>query len=110
MHTQTPDPVLDQATRRRFKQIAHHLSPVVLVGEQGVSDALVAETERALRDHELIKVRIAAGEREQRAELIDALAGACGAQVVQRIGKICVLFRRNPEPNPKLSNLSRFGA
>lgn len=100
---------LDQATRRRLKQIAHHLSPVVHVGEQGVSDAVAAETRRALDDHELIKVRVAVADRALRAKLVDELARACDAAVVQRIGKTCVLFRRNPEAKPKLSNLARFG-
>lgn len=99
---------LDRETRRALKQIAHHLEAVVLVGEQGVSDAVVAETDRALDDHELIKVRIHASDRHARKALAEALATACGAAVVQSIGKVTVLFRRNPEPNPKLSNLVRF--
>jgi RNA-binding protein len=109
MTDDTPDTVLDQATRRQLKRIAHHLNPVVLVGDRGISEAVVTETNRALADHELIKVRIASADRDDRNRLIDDLATACGAVVVQRIGKICVLYRRNPEPNPKLSNLSRFG-
>jgi RNA-binding protein len=82
----------------------------VLVGDQGVSDPLIAETQRALDDHELIKVRIHSGDRDARREMADALATACGAEVVQRIGKVAVLYRANPEPNPKLSNLVRFSA
>lgn len=96
--------------RRALKRIAHHLDPVVLVGEQGVTDALLAETNRALDDHELIKVRIHAGDRDARREMAQALARACRADIVQTIGKVVVLFRRNPEPNHKLSNLTRFGA
>lgn len=94
---------------KTLKRIAHHLDPVVLVGEQGVTDPVVAETRRALHDHELIKVRILVGDRDAREALIRALAAACEATVVQRIGKVAVLFRRNPEPNHRLSNLSRFG-
>ncbi|MEQ8861619.1 MAG: ribosome assembly RNA-binding protein YhbY [Pseudomonadales bacterium] len=99
---------LDRDTRRDLKRIAHHLDPVVLVGDQGISDALIAETERALGDHELIKVRIHAADRDARRALAEALAEACNAALVQTIGKITVLYRRNPEPNPKLSNLSRY--
>lgn len=99
----------DTSTRRQLRRIAHHLEPVVLVGDQGVSDAVVAETRRALDDHELIKVRVHAGDRRTRQATIRALAEACEADVVQSIGRIAVLFRRNPEPNQKLSNLSRFG-
>ncbi|MFU8813789.1 MAG: ribosome assembly RNA-binding protein YhbY [Pseudomonadales bacterium] len=99
----------DNETKRRLKRIAHHLEPVVLVGDQGVSEALVNEARRALEDHELIKVRIHGADRQQRAILADQLAEACGAAVIQSIGKVTVLFRKNPEPNPKLSNLERFG-
>jgi RNA-binding protein len=96
--------------RKRLRQIAHHLHPVVTVGEQGVTDALVAETERALTDHELIKVKVHSSDREERAEATQALAAACNATVVQTIGKIVVLYRHNPEATPRLSNLARFGA
>lgn len=99
----------DRDTRRHLKRIAHHLDPVVLVGDHGVSDALVAETQRALADHELIKVRIHAADREARRAMAQALAEACDASVIQSIGKVTVLFRKNPEPDPKLSNLVRFG-
>jgi RNA-binding protein len=95
--------------RKRLRQIAHHLDPVIIVGEHGVSDALIAETDRALTDHELIKVKIQSSDREERANAGTALAAACRAEVVQSIGKILVLFRRNPEAKPRLSNLARFG-
>jgi len=100
----------DIRDRKRLRQIAHHLDPVVTVGDQGVSDALIAETERALVDHELIKVRLHSSDREERALAAQALATVCKAEIIQSIGKILVLYRRNPEAKPRLSNLSRFGA
>jgi RNA-binding protein len=99
----------DRDTLRQLKRIAHHLDPVVLVGEQGVSEAVVAETRRALDDHELIKVRIHATDRDAREVITSKLAEACGAAVVQRIGRIAVLFRKHPHPDHRLSNLVRFG-
>ena len=101
---------LDNKTIKRLRQVAHHLDPVISVGDQGISESLIAETERALNDHELIKVKIHSEDRQDRKLLGSGLAEACRAEVIQTIGKITVLFRRNPEPNPKLSNLSRFGA
>jgi RNA-binding protein len=98
----------DNATRRRLKRIAHHLEPVVLVGDQGISDSVVAETRRALEDHELIKIRMHSGDRDDRAELAEKLAQACEATIVQRIGRVAVLFRSNPDANPRLSNLARY--
>jgi RNA-binding protein len=96
--------------RKRMRQIAHHLDPVILVGDAGVTDSVIAETTRALLDHELIKVRIAGEDRSARQAGTERLAEACGAQIVQTIGKVVVLYRRNPDAKPKLSNLSRFGA
>ena len=100
---------MDTRTRKQLRQIAHHLDPVVSVGNHGLSDSVLAEAERALRDHELIKVRIYADGREERAALGNDLALRCTAEVVQKIGKIFVLFKSNPEPDPALSNLSRYG-
>jgi RNA-binding protein len=99
---------LGNAERRRLRRIAHHLEPVVSIGDAGVSDAVIAETNRALADHELIKVKIHGDSREARGELAAALAASCGAEQVQNIGKVLVLYRANPEPDPKLSNLLRF--
>ncbi len=98
---------LDSAERKALRRIAHHLHPVVMIGDAGVSESVIAETNRALDDHELIKVKVNAMERDDRNQLIDALAGACGAAAVQRIGKIVVLYRKNPEAKPALSNLTR---
>lgn len=100
---------MDTANRKRLRQIAHHLHPVVIVGDAGVSDAVITETDRALADHELIKVKINAGDREGRATLAAALADACRAEVVQRIGKVLVLYRHNPEARESLSNVLRGG-
>ncbi|MGA0838913.1 MAG: ribosome assembly RNA-binding protein YhbY [Pseudomonadales bacterium] len=95
--------------RKRLRQIAHHLDPVILVGDAGVTDAVITETTRALLDHELIKVRVAGEDRQARLADIQRLAQACDAHIVQTIGKMVVLYRHNPDAKPKLSNLSRFG-
>ena len=100
---------MDAKTRKRLKQIAHHLDPVITVGEQGLSDNLLAEANRALADHELIKVKLQSSDRNARTELGDALASRCNAAVIQKIGKVVVLYRANPDAKPALSNLSRFG-
>lgn len=100
---------MDNKTRRKYRSIAHHLKPVVLLGEAGLSDAVIAETDRALNDHELIKIRISS-DRDERAVQQQQLEERCSAEVVQSIGRTLVLFRKNPKPNPKLSNLSRVGA
>ena len=94
--------------KKQFRQIAHHLDAVIIVGEQGVSDGVIAETERALADHELIKVKLNLVERTDRKSAAAQLADACGAALVHSIGKVIVLYRHNPKANPKLSNVLRY--
>ena len=101
-------PEMDTKTRKRLRQIAHHLDPIVSVGEHGLSDALVAEANRALADHELIKVKVQSPDRTERADISATLASRCEALVIQKIGKMVILFRANPDAKPALSNLSRF--
>ena len=99
---------LSASEKKKFRQIAHHLDAIVMIGDQGVSAGVIQETERALSDHELIKVKIAIVEREDRKAAAAALATACNAELVHTIGKVVVLFRANKKANPKLSNILRF--
>jgi len=99
---------LTSREKKSLRQIAHHLDAVVIVGDQGVSEGVLAETERALRDHELIKIRIAGDDRAARDACASSLAEACQAEIVQQIGKITVLFRANPKADPRLSNIARY--
>ena len=94
--------------KKSLRQIAHHLDAVVAVGDQGVSTGVIAETERALSDHELIKVKLAISDRELRSSTARTLADACAAEIVQSIGKVVVLYRANPDANPRLSNILRY--
>lgn len=99
---------LSTAEKKRFRRIGHELSPVILTGGQGLTEGVLAETDRALEDHELIKVRINGEDREERAAAIQLLAKQMKAQIVQIIGKIVLLYRPARKPNAKLSNLLRF--
>ncbi|MBW4934441.1 ribosome assembly RNA-binding protein YhbY [Marinobacter sp. F4206] len=98
---------LSPEQRREYRAIAHNLKPVIIVGDKGLSDGLQEELERALNDHELIKVKVANQDRDARQEAVNALCEASGAELVQSIGKIAVILRRAKKPNPKLSNLLR---
>ena len=90
-------PALTPARRSELRAQAHGLSPVVMIGDKGLTDAIVAETDRALTAHELIKVKAASDDREARAAWMTELCERLGAQPVQSIGKILVLWRENPE-------------
>lgn len=94
--------------RKQFRQIGHALQPVVMIGGQGLTDNVIEETLRALNDHELIKVKIAGEDREQRKAFIAELLERTQAIEVQSIGKIILIYKKSPEQNPKLSNLVRF--
>lgn len=99
---------LSIAEKKRFRRIGHELKPVVMTGGQGLTEAVIAEIDRALEDHELIKVRINGEDREERAAAMAAVAAQCKAQAVQVIGKIVLLYRPARKANAKLSNLLRF--
>jgi len=98
---------LSAAEKKQFRAIAHNLNPIIIIGDKGLSEGLYEELERALNDHELIKVKIAIGDRDDRAAITQELLAKTNAQLVQSIGKIAVILRRAAKPNPKLSNLIR---
>lgn len=98
---------LTSRERSSLKARAHALEPVVHIGHGGLTEAVVAEVERALTAHELIKVRAGAAERDERARLLEAITARTDAAVVQTVGKIMVLWRPRPvvvptdlPPNP----------
>ncbi len=86
--------------RAHLKARAHALDAVVHVGQAGATPEVVAEVERALTAHELIKVRIGGADRDARAALGDQLAAATDAAVVHRVGKVLILWRPRPTPEP----------
>ncbi|MEN1939743.1 ribosome assembly RNA-binding protein YhbY [Luteimonas sp. MJ246] len=88
---------LTSAQNRFLRGQAHGLKAMLQLGGKGLTDAVVAEVAGALEHHELIKVKVAATDREERDALIDALAARAGAVLVQRIGHVAVLYRPNSE-------------
>jgi RNA-binding protein len=95
---------LSEGDKKTLRGLGHALHPLVSVGAQGLRPSVIAALEEALRDHELVKIKVAAAGREARDALVDELATATGAALVQRIGHTALLFRRNPErPRIQLS-------
>ncbi len=94
---------------RQLRAMAHALRPIVTVAGKGLSPSVVEELDRALRDHELIKVKVAVGDRDLREQTISELCELSGATLVQRIGNIATLIRHNPKADPRKSNLQRPG-
>ena len=85
------------AERKALKARAHKLDPVVTIGGKGLTDAVVAEIDFALKAHELIKVRAGAMDRDEREVAMSAICARTGAEGVQHIGKIFVLYRKKLE-------------
>ena len=106
--TSSTNSPLSGQLKKAFRGVAHHLDPVVSVSDRGLSDGIIAETERALTDHELIKVKVDALQKADRLAITEMLAEQTQATVIQNIGKVAVLYRKNQRANPKLSNVSRY--
>jgi putative YhbY family RNA-binding protein len=88
---------LTSLERARLKARAHALEPIVRIGHAGVTPALLAEVDRALAAHELIKVRIDTADRDERAAIGEAVCAGTGAAAVHRVGKILIMWRPRPQ-------------
>ena len=82
--------------RRHLRGLGHHLEPVVIVGQSGVTEGVIAAVEHALNDHELIKVKIHEGP-EDRHEAAEKLAQSTGAELAQLLGRTALLFKKRKE-------------
>jgi putative YhbY family RNA-binding protein len=97
---------LTPAERRALKAQAHALSPLVLIGNNGLTAAVLKELDACLRRHELVKVRIAGEDRDSRQALLETICKTLEAEPVQAIGRMIVVFRENPD-EPKASPPAR---
>jgi RNA-binding protein len=86
--------------RANLKARAHALEPVVQAGSAGVTDRLVTEVDRALTAHELIKVKVGADDRAERAAIGEEICARTGATAVHRVGKVVILWRPRPADAP----------
>jgi RNA-binding protein len=99
---------LSENQRRFLRGRAHALKPVIQVGNHGLTEAVAKETARALKDHELIKVRAPGADRQARDALFADLASRTDSALVHRIGHVAVLYRANKAksgliiPDPKV--------
>jgi RNA-binding protein len=88
---------LSEKQRKHLRGLGHALKPIVLLGQAGLTEAVVAEAVRALNDHELVKVRVTGMERDARDETIATLASRTHSELVGRIGHTALLYRQNKE-------------
>jgi RNA-binding protein len=92
---------LSEHQKKFLRGLGHQLKPMIMVGDAGLSESLVAEFESTLDHHELIKVRVRVGDRAARDAIIDQLCADSGAQLIQRIGNVALLYRPNLKKKPE---------
>jgi RNA-binding protein len=88
---------LNPTQRKTLRRLGHDRKAIVMLGAGGLSAGVLGELDSALASHELVKVRVRAAERGERDELIGELCARTGAELVQRIGHVALLYRRHPE-------------
>ncbi|MCE2027475.1 YhbY family RNA-binding protein [Sessilibacter corallicola] len=96
---------LSSDTKKQYRAIGHNLKPIVTIAGNGITEGVLDELFRALRDHELIKIKVAIAERDVRKSVTGDIVEQTGAEIVQEIGKTVLLFKKAGKPNPKLTNL-----
>lgn len=92
---------LSEAQRKYLRGLGHALKPLVMVGDSGLSESLLAEYKSTLDHHELIKVQVRVGDREARDDMIEKLCKDSSATLVQRIGNVALVYRANPDKKPE---------
>ncbi|HJN49953.1 MAG: YhbY family RNA-binding protein [Pseudomonadales bacterium] len=93
--------------KKRFRAIGHHLRPAVTIGSKGLTDSVLSEVDRALHDHELIKIKLKMGDRDSNKSTLQQLIGSLSVSVIQTIGNTALLYMPAEKPDPKLSNILR---
>jgi RNA-binding protein len=86
---------LSKVQNKRLRAESHQLKPVVMIGQNGLTEAVQNEIEIAIEHHELIKIRIPASEKSVKKQMIDAICARHNAEAVQAIGNVAVIYRRN---------------
>jgi RNA-binding protein len=93
---------LSSSQTRYLRSLAHDLTPVVLLGNKGATEAVVKELNGALDIHELVKVKLSGGDKDERQAQVDFLVDGTRSEKIHQIGHVVVLFRRNAD-EPKIA-------
>jgi len=92
---------LTEPQKKYLRARGHDLKPLIMVGDAGLSESLLAEYESTLAHHELIKVKVRAADRESRDDMIQQLCVNHSASLIKRIGNIALIYRENPDKKPE---------
>jgi len=100
---------ISTSEKKQLRSIGHKLKPVVIVAQKGLTDSVKSEIERALSEHELIKIKLStSAKKEDKKAIIKLICDELNAESIQSIGHMGLFYRAAAEPNPKLSNVLRF--
>ena len=88
---------LSNTMKKQLRKKAHELHPIVMIGDKGLTEAVQLEIERGLLDHELIKIKINNNDRNERKNIINEICQTRDAELIQAIGKIAIIYRKNED-------------
>ena len=97
----------NKADFRRFRAIGHSLKTIITIASNGISKNVMAEINRALDDHELIKIRVHEADRKARDLAFARIVKQSKGRLIQSIGNVALIYKPAAKPNPKLSNILR---
>ena len=98
---------VSNSDKKKFRTIGHQLKPVVIIAQKGLTENIKEEIDRALTDHELIKIKLLTSTRAAKKELMEVICSEFNAECLQSIGHIILIYRAAKKPGPNLSNLLR---
>ena len=98
---------ISNSNKKRYRSIGHNLKPIVTVAQKGLTDNIRREVDRALNEHELIKIRLITSDRSEKEKLSNEICRELNAECIQRIGHMVLVYRAAEKPNACLSNLIR---
>ena len=93
--------------KKRYRTIGHNLKPVVIIAQKGITENIRTEIERALKAHELIKIKLVTSSKEEKKNLEDSICTDFNAERIQSVGHVLLIYRAAKNPDPRLSNLKR---
>ena len=99
--------MVNSKQKKRLRAIGHHLKPIVTIANDTVSQSVNIEIDRALRDHELVKIKVLVNARSVKKDLIKDIVKEHDSILIQLIGNVALIYRAAKKPNPLLSNILR---
>ena len=101
---------ISNTAKKQYRAIGHNLHPIVTIAQKGLSENIRLELERALTDHELIKIKLVAADRDTKKALVAIICQEFKSECVQSIGHTALLYRRAKKHDGRLSNIKRKAA